>query len=505
MSLHRNDRRDFLRTMACLAASGGAAALVPQLRMIGSAMASPASVSAFTGYKALVCVYLAGGNDAWNTLVPIDDPRYATYVTSRNGIYSASNTGGLALDRAPASGPAQLLPLTGAAGSGSSAYALNAAMPELRTLYDQQRLALVVNAGTLVKPITKTDYANTANRPPQLYSHSDQENLWHVGTARDNALGWGGQTAKLVGVDNANTSLAPCISISGSNKYEVGPGLIPYQIGAGGLQSLSSMCNPTPCGTSGNTVARDKALNALLADSYAGSLYTSEYAKVFKRGRDLYALLNTGLAGLPAFTTNFSFAGGNSLADQLLMVAKMIRLSRQNTYATRQIYYVRLSGFDLHDGLMSGGANGHAALLTRVSQALNAFHGAMGEIGAQNDVTTFTMSEFSRTLSSNGNGSDHAWGTLQMVLGGTQVQGGKLYMDGGGPISGFPNQSIDGTSNNTANTMAFSRGQCIPGIGVEQYAATLAQWMGVASNELDAIFPNLAQFNPNFRNLGFVA
>lgn len=499
MTMHRNDRRQFLRNMACLAASGGAAALIPQLRMMGSAVAATSNVSAFTGYKALVCVYLAGGNDAWNTIVPLD-ARYATYMNARGGIYNAgTNPGGLAIDSA------QLLQLTGAGGSGSSAYGLNPALPELRALYDQQRLAFVVNAGTLLKPITKTDYNNTANRPAQLYSHSDQEDQWHVGSAGSNVNGWGGQAAKLVGVDNQNPSLAPCISIAGSNRYEVGPGLIPYQMGSGGLQTLSSVCNPTPCGTSGNTFARDKALNSLLADTYAGSLYTDEYAKTFKRGRDLYAVLSSGLTAIN-LDSYFPAQNANSLADQLKMVARMIKLSADSNFAHRQIYYVRLGGFDMHDSLMSTGANGHANLLGRLSVALNSFWNALNFIGRQNDVTTFTMSEFSRTLSSNGNGSDHAWGTLQMVMGGSQLLGGKLYADGGGPITGFPNQLVDGTSNNTANTMAFGRGQMIPGIGVEQYAATLAQWLGVtASSDLDAIFPNLDQFNPAYRNLGFLA
>jgi uncharacterized protein (DUF1501 family) len=165
-------------------------------------------------------------------------------------------------------------------------------------------------------------------------------------------------------------------------------------------------------------------------------------------------------------------------------------------YATRQIYYVSLGSFDLHSGMMTG-TNDHAALLTTLSQALNAFWTCMGpaDVNAQNNVTLFTMSEFARTLQSNGSGSDHGWGTVQMALGGA-VKGGKLYSNGGGPIAGFPNQALNAPNN-------FPRGQMIPGIGVEQYAATLAQWMGITSpSDLATIFPNLANFGTS--NLGFV-
>ncbi len=497
MNNDRNSRRDFLRYLACLAASGGAAAVVPQLCMIGSALAQTPAVA--SGYKALVCVYLSGGNDAWNMLVPTD-ARYATYAASRSGVYNAtSNPGGLALDRT------QLLGLTGAAGSGSNNYGMHPSMPELRALYNAQKLAFVANIGTLVRPITKADYAIAINRPPQLFSHSDQENLWHVGTAKDSTNGWGGSSASILrGTNpNPNSTLSPCISISGNNKFEVGPATIPYQMSSGGLSNLSGVCNPSGCsGTSGQ---RDVALNLMLEDTYQSTL-AGGYAQVMQRGRDLFGVLNGGLAG-PDGTIGTTFPAGNSLADQLKMVARMIKLSRAQNYATRQIFYVRFGGFDLHAGLMSAGNSNHAALLGKVSSALNAFWNALGEIGAQNDVTAFTMSEFARTLSSNGSGSDHGWGSLQMVLGGA-VQGGRLYADGGegSPFNAFPDQSItlDSHGNNT-NPMAFARAQFIPGIGVEQYAATMANWMGVtAASDQNAIFPNLVNFNQNYRTLSFL-
>lgn len=496
MSTDRNSRRDFLRHLACLAASGGAAALIPQLRMIGSALASETSTTA--GYKALVCVYLAGGNDAWNMLVPTD-ARYATYAASRSGVYnSTSNPGGLAIDKP------QLLSLTGASGSGSSNYGMHPSMPELRALYNSKKLAFVSNVGTLVRPITKALYTTAANRPPQLYSHSDQENLWHVGTAKDNAIGWGGHSASALKITspNPNTMLSPCISIAGNNKFELGPSVNAYQMSSGGLSKLSGVCNPTNC--SGSSGQRDVALNAMLVDTYQSTL-ANGYAQVMQRGRDLFGLLNDGLAG-PNGTISTPFPSGNSLADQLKMVARMIKLSRAQNYAQRQIFYVRFGGFDMHAGLMGAGNSNHAALLLKISQGLDAFWTALGSFNAQNDVTAFTMSEFGRTLSSNGSGSDHGWGSLQMVLGGA-VQGGRIYTDGGAgsPLNVFPDQSINLVNGSNTNPVAFARGQFIPGIGVEQYAATLANWMGVTDvAEQNAIFPNLVNFNQSYRKLGFL-
>jgi uncharacterized protein (DUF1501 family) len=493
MSYNNNSRREFLRKLACVACSGGAAAMIPQLRMMGTALAN---TQALTGYKALVCIYLSGGNDGWNLLVPYDNTRYNIYATARSGVYTTGganpNPGGLGLTQ-PAAGNAQIVTDGNDASSATNQYFIHPGAPELASLFKAGHLAIAVNVGTLVRPITKTDYNTASNRPPQLFSHSDQENLWHqANTSSSTALGWGGQCGDLLKPNNANQMLSSCISIAGANRFEVGVSTVPYQMSSGGLAGLSGVCNPSPCGLS-TTSVRDTALNGLLTDTYSSD-FPGEYAKVVKRGRDLYNLLSAGLAA----TTVPSFPANNSLASQLQMVAKMIKLSKAQNYAQRQIYYVRYGGFDLHAGMMSGNGN-HGQLLTAVSQAMNAFYTAMGTgtngVNAQNEVTVFTASEFGRTLQSNGSGSDHGWGSVQMVMGGA-VHGGKLYSNGGGPISGFPDQSLNSAA-------SFSRGQLIPGIGVDQYSATLAQWLGVTSpTDLSAIFPNLANYGSS--NLGFV-
>lgn len=508
----RNSRRDFLRNLACVVCSGTASALVPQLRMMGTALASTPSLS---GYKALVCVYLAGGNDSWNMLVPQDSTRYATYSTSRGGVYNpATNPGGLALAN-PTAGDPQILTDGNDGNSSTNKYFMHPSLTNLATIYKQNKLAFAVNMGTLVQPINRIDYDNAAPRPPQLFSHADQENLWHqANTNASSNLGWGGQCADNLFANGANTQvptdpqLSLCVSVSGANRFEVGNTIVPYQMSSSGLTKLNGFCNPCTGGSNNNSL-RDSALKDMLAQTNATNPITyandfaAEYQAVFKRGRDLFNMLNPSLPGPGFGSVTFP---NTSLGNQLKVVAEMIQLSKANRYASRQIYYVRLGGFDMHSGLMSSNAastTDHAGLLTQVDQALNAFWLAMGTLPAspgdtgtaQNEVTAFTASEFARTLQSNGAGSDHGWGGIQMALGGA-VNGGKLYSNGQNPkISGFPNEALNAPNN-------FSRGQIIPGISVDQYAATLATWLGVGAGNLTTIFPNLANFGTS--NLGFI-
>jgi uncharacterized protein (DUF1501 family) len=491
MSNSRNSRREFLRKIACAACTGGAAAMLPQLRMMGTALAN---TSALSGYRALVCLYFSGGNDAWNLLVPFDNTRYGVYSTSRSGVYDAvNNPGGLGLAKPTTSAQiaAQKIIDGNNASSSTNQYFLHPSVPDLTPLFNSSNLAFIVNAGTLVKPITMSDYnASSTNYPAQLFSHADQTNQWQQAYAEESStLGWGGQCGDVLGSGNGNQQLSSCISIAGANRFEIGVSTVPYQLSSSGLTKLNGMCNTT---CAGNNKLRDTAMNDLLQETYAND-FTSGFSSVFGRGRTLYDLLSPDL---PNYAPKTTFPTGSSLASQLETVASMINLCSQKGYASRQIYFVQLGGFDLHSGMMSG-AGDHASLLSEVSAALKAFWTSMGstDINLQDSVTLFTMSEFARTLQSNGSGSDHGWGSVQMALGGA-VKGGKLYTDGGGPISGFPNQALNAPNN-------FARGQMIPGIGVEQYAATLAQWMGVTStSDLKAIFPNLGSFATN--NLGFV-
>lgn len=536
MKLSGKSRREFLRNMACIACSGSAAAIIPQLRMMGTAMAATPSL---TGYKALVCLYLQGGNDSWNLVVPYDTTRYGVYSTARNGVYvpsgAGANTAGLALAR-PASGNAQIITDGNDSSSATNQYFMHPNLTNLASYYKAKQMAFAVNVGTLVNPTNITLYNNpTFAKPPQLFSHADQTNLWHQANANGNtAHGWGGLCADdLQTVGGANNTgsgsllggpqLSLCVSIAGANRFEIGSVVNnPYQLSSGGLTNLSAMCNSNPCG-SGNNSIRDEALTELLAQTYAND-FAGEYGNVFGDARALFSEIkpnlgqnNTSTGGqnysVPTAPNTTAFPN-TSLGNQLKVVAEMIKLSKAQNYATRQIYFVQLGGFDLHSGMMSGSdgtnppgnGNDHAGLLYQLDQAVAAFWTEMGTTGQniQNDVTLFTMTEFARTLQSNGSGSDHGWGGIQFALGGaltnaampTKPFGGKLYTQGSAGLNGA---GVDGSFPNldyskTGNPNAFSRGQLIPGLAVDQYAATFAKWMDVSSTGLTTAFPNLTNF-----------
>jgi uncharacterized protein (DUF1501 family) len=502
-----HDRRSFLKSLSATVAAGSAGALFPQLGMMGEALAATARPKAFGNYRALVCVYLDGGNDSWNLLVPRDGTGagslYSTYAAARGGVYNAAtNATGLALDFA------QLRAIS-PDGHAANSFGLHPQCADynftpqggspttqsgLASLFAQQRIGLITNIGTLVQPITKPTY-NSTPRPPQLYSHSDQTTQWHLGRTNGNhPYGWGGELASRVSDGNQLQSLAPCISIAGGSRFLVGDGVFPYQMSTSGATSLSNYSATA----GGLQSARRAALDQMLALTYAHP-FSDEYSRLTTRSLDLAATISTALTGFGTVATPYQQTSGsntaaqvtvagtnysNSLLDQLRMVARMIKISRPNSGAginhERQVFLVRLGGFDTHDAQM--GNTGQPLLFARLNQALAWFWQAMVDLGYQNEVTLFTMSEFARTLSSNGNGSDHAWGGVQLAMGGA-VAGRRLY-------GTFPNQTLDGPD-------CFSRGQFLPTTPVDTFAATLARWMGVPAIDLEQVFPNLANFDPD--------
>lgn len=510
-----SNRRDFLRNTALALSSGAASTFMPQLGVAANLLG--AQGKAFGNYKALVCLYLAGGSDTWNFLVPRDSTAngsaYDLYRQARGGVYVPNQNppnAGLALDfnvLAPIS------PLGQPANSfGLYPYMTNYQFtPQggsptthngMATLFNQGRIAILPNIGTLVEPMTKAQYqANSKRRPPQLYSHNDQETLWGLTSCSSSSaqFGWGGEVASRVDDGNQLTTLAPCISLSGSNRFQVGPGVFPYQMSSSGA---SGLLNYT--GTSNAGDQRNARLQQLLDDMNYAHPFQQEYRDIMRRSLDLSvtiraALDNSNGSGnvvtpyqqtasnntAAAVTYNYNgtnITASNSLLDQLRMVARMIKISHASSGAgighERQIYYVRLGGFDTHDNQMSE-AN-QPRLMARINQAVAWFYQAMLDLGYQNEVTLFTMSEFARTLNSNGNGSDHAWGGVQFVVGGA-VQGGKL-------VGTMPPVTLNGTQ-------SLDRGQFIPTTATDQYAASLAQWFGVPAIDLPTIFPNLGNFS----------
>ncbi len=498
-------RREFINKLGRTFAAGSVASLLPQLALLPRAHAQSSS-----GYRALVCVYLGGANDSFNWIVPRDSEatgsRYDTYRATRGGVYSGTNTAGLALAFN------DLLPVNPS--NQSSAFGLHPAHADftatnggstqahggLHTLFNQGKVAAVCNVGTLIRPLTKSEYNAGAPRPPQLFSHNDQELLWQIGLGSSSGpaarFGWGGRVARSSGAMALSNGLSPTLSVAGSARFLIGDQIMPFQLSSSGVDLIDNYT----AGSAGNNYngARRAALDQLLADSQS-HLFTAGYSAVASRslavGESIAALANAA-DGSGNVTT--VFPAGNSLADQLRMVARMIKISRNSLGAQRQVYYVRAGGFDLHSGMFTGGAvasTGHGALLAGVNQAMGAFWTALGEIGARGQVTTFSMSEFARTLTGNGSGSDHAWGGNMLVMG-DMVRGNQLY-------GTYPKLVVN-ADDNPNKDWSFSRGQYIPTTAVDQVASTLARWMGVTdSGALAAIFPSIGNFSTS--DLGFMS
>jgi uncharacterized protein (DUF1501 family) len=361
-------------------------------------------------------------------------------------------------------------------------YGLHPSAPELASLFDAGHGAFVVNAGTLLQPTRKDDYQTSGYPvPPQLFSHADQQAQWQYGQPVGNGTtGWGGLLADRLYVLNAGATLPMSISLSGQNRFQAGINIQPYAITNSGPTALR--------GYSGaQSQAQLAALQDLLAQTYPDPL-TRTYAAKFNDAMDYYNTTAAALAAAPPLGT--PFPQDNSLGDALKMIANIISV-RSALTAKRQVFFVSLGGFDTHDDQLDD----QPGLFTTVSQALGAFFDATVELGVADAVTTFTMSEFARTLNTDGDGTDHAWGGNQFVMGGS-VAGQRLYGTPAASGGVFPDQTLDGPD-------CLQRGQMIPATSCDQYSATLARWLGLNDCDIATIFPYLANF-PN-SDLGFMA
>jgi len=462
-------RRDFLRNIACssVAFSTGSA-LLSQLGMIDAALAAQLGCPPYPpvdDYKALVCLFLMGGNDSFNLLIPSDSARYATYAASRGAMGIAQNT---------------LVPITALGTTGGETYGLHPSCPELANVFGAGHGAFVVNVGTVLQPTTKTQYLTPGYPlPPQLFSHADQQGQWQYGQPTANgSTGWGGLAADRLYVLNPGATIPMSISLSGQNRFQAGMSVQPYSISSAGPTALSGYGGA-------NGATRLAALEALLAQSHPDPL-TRTYASKMSNAIDWYNTAETALAGGPPITT--PFPDNNPVGDALKEIAKVISV-RGALQAKRQIFFVSYGSFDTHDSQLDD----QPSLLSTISQALGAFYAATEELGVANSVATFTMSEFARTLNTDGDGTDHAWGGIQFVMGGSVI-GQRLYGTPAASGGVFPDQTLDGPD-------CLQRGQMIPATSCDQYSATLARWLGVSDCDLATIFPYLANFAPD---LGFM-
>jgi uncharacterized protein (DUF1501 family) len=495
------NRREFLRTTAC-AAVGTAAmtAAIRDLRFMNAAVAQ----SNINDYKALVCIFLAGGNDSNNLIIPTITSEYLNYQSARGTA--------LALPQG------SLLPISPLNFDGHN-YGFHPCCTQLQNLFGAGRLAVLFNSGTLAYPLTKAQYNSTPNkRPPQLFSHADQVTQWQTSIPDQPPVsGWGGRCADLLNSVNPGSAISLSVSLSGANTFEVGNVVTEYAVSTSGaiqLQNVSSFPNRL------NTLTNILGLpnSNMLAKAYADTAYHS-----INTGQTLNTTIGAtaDTSGTQQFWTT-PFPGSSpfqvqtptslvkfnsSLGPQLKMIARLIEAGSRSIAnggfgMKRQIFFCQVGGYDLHTGQTDYPAGGsvlngaHSNLLAELSQCMNAFQAAMDQIGnlaTHNDtsfaqrVTAFTCSDFGRTFPTNNQGSDHGWGSHHLIMGGA-VHGQKTY-------GTFPTLTINGPDD--TNT-----GRWIPTTSCDQYFATLATWFGVDSGNLAEVFPNLGRFSSS--NLGFI-
>jgi uncharacterized protein (DUF1501 family) len=447
------NRRSFIR-------AGAASVATLALRPFGLMPALAQSAQSTSGYRALVCVFLFGGNDSNNTIVPMDDANFKAYSSLR---------GSLALSASELTAP-----ITSVSGA---PYSFHGKLPELASLFASKELAVVANVGSLVQPLTRTQYQTQQGPVPlNLFSHSDQQLQWQSSVAQGHSpTGWGGRVADYLAAQKINASNFPAFfSVAGNTLAGTGNSTNPVALSPGQSLSLTGFNKST------SSQAVWTSLNSLLTLGSGVSLVQAADDTLANSISDASAL-SSALAKNTALKTQFP---KTSIGAQLQQVAQVIE-AQATLGMTRQIFFCSLGGFDTHANELET----HNTLYPQLSPALAAFYNATLELGQAQNVTTFTESDFSRTFQpTTADGSDHAWGSHHLVLGGA-VQGGQIYGQ-------FPAFQLGGPNDTD------TRGRWIPTTSVDQYGATLSSWFGIPSNALASIFPNLANFKT--ATLGFL-
>ncbi len=446
------NRRDFLRT-------SGAAALFAATPGLAYSQVVGGGGS-FTDYRALVCVFMFGGNDSYNMLVPRSLAEYNAYSASRNNLAVPQE---------------QLLAIT-TPGQGSVEFGLHPSMGGIKNLFDSGNAAFVTNVGPLVEPTTKEQFLNRSTTvPPQLFSHNDQQDQWSsLRGATTSNTGWAGRMADLIRTGVSEQQMATNASLFGANLFQAADETVAYVMGpAGPLQFEGFSLDPQSI-----LFEQREAFRRIIGAQYE-TVYERGFAAIQQRAIDAADTITAAIAFPPPLNAVFP---QSQLGTQLATVARLIAV-RDQLQMKRQVFFVATGGFDSHDDQNQN----QPGLLGGISDAIGAFHAATVELGIADSVTTFTQSDFGRTLTSNGDGSDHAWGGNHIVVGGA-VAGGALY-------GSYPTLEIGGAED-------VGGGRMIPSTSADQYAATLAKWFGIADADLDIVAPNLSNFAQ--RDLGFM-
>jgi uncharacterized protein (DUF1501 family) len=464
---NRSSRRAFVQRLGQLGVAGAAAPWALNLAAMSEAAAQSTTA---TDYKALVCVFLYGGNDHYNTVVPFDDTSYLNYQRVRTTI---------ALQRSAVQ--ANALPI--GTGEGLSArvnglapgrqVALAPELSGLLPLFQKGELGLILNIGTLIQPTTKAQYtAANVPLPPKLFSHNDQQSVWQSSNPEGAISGWGGRIGDLFLSGNGRTTFT-CVNASGNAVFMSGREAVQYQVSTSGAVAMRGLNAPLF-----GSQACSNALRQLVTASHP-HLMRAEYTRVTARAIEAQSTLSSALASTRPLQTVFP---AGALSQQLQIVARMIA-ARDQLSVKRQVFFVSLGGFDLHDFLITQ----HPGLMSQLGESLKSFQAAMGELGVADRVTTFTASDFGRTLTSNGDGSDHGWGSHHFIMGGA-VQGGRFY-------GRLPEVAVNGPDD-------VGQGRLLPTTSVDQLAATLATWMGVNTSDLPMVVPNIGNYS--VRDLGLM-
>lgn len=470
--LSHSTRRELLKKMAALPLARAASPMALQLLGMANAAAQNAQ-----DYKALVCVFLFGGNDHYNTIVPYDSDNHGHYFKIRaadaNAAHSANpHYQGIALQRRHLAATR----LSGAGLPSGLELALNPELGGLKTLFDSGKLGILLNSGPLVEPTTLSQYNNkSVALPPKLFSHNDQQAYWQSGQTEGATTGWGGRMADLL-LSPQNKASLSCISVTGHAVFLSGAQTRSYQISPAGANTVQALRQQQLYGSK----ACAQTLQELITQS-SPHWFENEHSNTMQRALSAYQDIATALGDTPDKKLDAHFATANlpeeanPLSAQLRMVARLLD-KRNALQQTRQIFMVGLGGFDVHNGLVEQ----HPALLRNVNAALLEFNAALQHLGLGQQVVTFTASEFGRTLSSNGDGTDHGWGGHQLIMGG-KINGGRFF--GQAAPTGLD------------HAQQVGRGRLLPTTATDQLAAELAQWFGVSNSDITRVIPNAQRFD----------